>query len=231
MQIIAHRGASADALEHTWEAYDLALADGAKGLEIDVRLMADDRLAAIHDATLWRTAHDPRAVASVTRADVKALPKAVRPLRLSKILERYEGRCRFLLDLKDPSPVMEKRLTRLLRDFGMEDAVVVQSLDEVSLRRLARRGLSVAPLHDRRPGPRALDRARNLGASGVTLRHQHVTAELLAAAAQRGLAVRAWTVNEPAEAVRLAALGVDGLITDRPGAIRVALAAPVAAAA
>ena len=167
MQIIAHRGASADAPEHTWEAYDLALEEGAGVLEIDVRMLADGPLAAIHDATLWRTAQDRRAVAAITRADVKALPKAVRPLRLSKILERYEGRCRFLLDLKDPEPAMERRLTRLLRDFGLGDAVVVQSLDERSLRRLARRDLRVAPLHERRPGRRALDRARSLGAVGV----------------------------------------------------------------
>ncbi len=231
MEIIAHRGASADAPEHTWGAYDLALADGAHTLEIDIRLSADERLTAIHDATLWRTARDPRAVSVLTRDDIKALPRAVRPLRLSKILERYEGRCRFLLDLKEPTPVMERRLFRLLRDFGLGDAVVVQSLDEASLRRLARRGLAVAPLHERRPGDRALDRARDLGASGVGVRARHVTAELVTAAANRGLAVRAWTVNDPADAVALARLGVDGLITDAPGVVRLALAEPATAAA
>lgn len=230
MEIIAHRGASAHAPEHTWLAYDLAVADGADTLEIDVRLSADHRLTAIHDATLWRTARDPRPIAELTRADVKALPKAVRPLRLSRILERYEHRCRFLLDLKEPTPPMERRLFALVRDLGLEHRVVVQSLEEGSLRRLARRGLAVAPLDERRPGDRALDRARNLGAAGITVRHEHVTAALIDGAAARGLAVRAWTVNEAAQAVRLAALGVDGLITDDPGAIRAAVVPPALAA-
>ena len=230
MEIIAHRGASAAAPEHTWHAYDLALADGADTLEIDIRLTADGRLTAIHDATLWRTARDPRAVADVTRADIKRLPKAVRPLRLSRILERYERRCRFLLDLKEPTPVMQRRLFGLVRDLGLEHAVVVQSLDGGSLRRLARRGLAVAPLHERQPGERALDRARDVGAAGVTVRHQHVSPELIAGAGRRGLAVRAWTVNEPREAARLAALGVDGLITDDPGTIRAGLVVPAVAA-
>ncbi len=225
MEIIAHRGASAAAPEHTWLAYERALADGADTLEIDVRLSADHRLTAIHDASLWRTARDPRAVADLTRVDIKALPKAVRPLRLSRILERYARRCRFLIDLKEPTRIMERRLFGLVRDLGLERAVVIQSLDEASLRRLARRGLAVAPLHERRPGDRTLNRARNLGAAGITVRHQHVGPELIAAARRLDLAVRAWTVNAPADAHRLVALGVDGLITDRPGEIRAAAAA------
>jgi glycerophosphoryl diester phosphodiesterase len=47
---------------------------------------------------------------------------------------------------------------------------------------------------------------------------------LLAAARQRGLKVQVWTVNEEAEMERLIDLGVDGIITDRPGALKAVLA-------
>jgi glycerophosphoryl diester phosphodiesterase len=43
-----------------------------------------------------------------------------------------------------------------------------------------------------------------------------VTPAVVAAAQARGVAVQVWTVNERAEMDRLFAMGVDGLITDRP---------------
>jgi glycerophosphoryl diester phosphodiesterase len=45
----------------------------------------------------------------------------------------------------------------------------------------------------------------------------------LRALARAGLVVNVWTVNDPREARDLAALGVDGIITDVPGEIRAAL--------
>lgn len=43
-----------------------------------------------------------------------------------------------------------------------------------------------------------------------------VTPHFVDAAHSRGVAVEAWTINDAAEMTRLLALGVDGLITDRP---------------
>jgi hypothetical protein len=49
---------------------------------------------------------------------------------------------------------------------------------------------------------------------GVTLRHQLVTEETMAALKERNLIVLAWTVNDLANVNRLVALGVDGVSTD-----------------
>ena len=57
--VIAHRGASAYAPEHTFAAYDLALAQGADYIEQDLQLTADGVLVALHDDTLDRTAQGP----------------------------------------------------------------------------------------------------------------------------------------------------------------------------
>lgn len=230
MDIIAHRGASADAPEHTWASYDLALAQGADALEIDVRMLADGRLVALHDATLWRTAGDPRVAASVTLDELRRIPKPQRPLRLAPILRRYAGRAWFLLDLKEPTRAMERRIATLVTRLQLEDAVVVQSFDGRSVRRMAGR-LAVSPLHQRRPTARALDRAAAMGAKAVAVCGRHVDPALVGAANARGLALRAWTVNDEADAQRLAALGVGGLITDRPAAIRAAAVASASLAA
>lgn len=57
--IVAHRGASGHAPEHTFAAYDLALAQGAEYIEQDVLPTADGVLVVIHDDTLDRTARGP----------------------------------------------------------------------------------------------------------------------------------------------------------------------------
>jgi glycerophosphoryl diester phosphodiesterase len=54
---------------------------------------------------------------------------------------------------------------------------------------------------------------------------RNVTAELVAEAHDLRLKVVPWTVNEPEELARLAALGVDGLITDYPDRAKLVLAA------
>jgi glycerophosphoryl diester phosphodiesterase len=239
VEIVAHRGASADAPEHTLLAYDLALTQGADVLELDLRSTADGELVVLHDATLARTAGDPRRVADLGAADLARLPSAARPLGLDEILARYQGRTRFLLELKDPTPAMEGRLVQAVAEAGAGGDVVVQSFEVEALRRIRSLDprLPVAPLFYRTPfapwRERWLDGLAALGAVAVGVHRRQVDAGLVAAAHRRGLVVRSWTVNDAAEAARHVALGVDGLITDRPGAVRAAVrvAVPALAAA
>ncbi|MCW3010365.1 MAG: hypothetical protein JWO90_769 [Solirubrobacterales bacterium] len=218
-EVIAHRGASADAPENTWAAFDLALAQGADALELDLRATADGHAVVLHDPTLLRTHGDPRAIAEVRLADAPAgLPT------LPAVLERYAGRTRLLLELKVPLP--------LACVTGLP-GVVVQSFDRPALRRAVRAdpALRVAPLFAVRPTPRQLDRAAR-HAEGVGIPHALVDAQLVAAAHHRGLRVRAWTANAAADLARLSTLGVDGLITDLPTlALAATAAAPLSAAA
>ena len=53
--VIAHRGASSERAEHTLGAYQLAVDQGADGLECDVRLTADGHLVCVHDRRIDRT--------------------------------------------------------------------------------------------------------------------------------------------------------------------------------
>ncbi len=73
MEIIAHRGASADAPENTLAAIQLAWQQGADAAEIDVQLTADGQLVAIHDDTMLRTSGADWAVKDRTLAELKTL--------------------------------------------------------------------------------------------------------------------------------------------------------------
>src|SRR5918993_337434 len=70
--IIGHRGSSALAPENTLAAFRRAIADGADGIEFDVRLARDGVAVVIHDATLERTGLLKRKVSQLTAADLQA---------------------------------------------------------------------------------------------------------------------------------------------------------------
>src|SRR5215210_464846 len=80
-EVVAHRGASAYAPENTFAAFDLALAQGADVLELDVRPAADGHLVLVHDPTLERIAGDPRAVAGLSRGALETLDELERRRR------------------------------------------------------------------------------------------------------------------------------------------------------
>ncbi|MCF6522111.1 glycerophosphodiester phosphodiesterase [Streptomyces sp. JJ36] len=71
--VVAHRGSSEDAPEHTLAAYRKAIEDGADALECDVRLTADGHLVCVHDRRINRTSNGRGAVSALELADLAEL--------------------------------------------------------------------------------------------------------------------------------------------------------------
>lgn len=71
--VVAHRGASAVLPEHTLAAYELALKEGADGVECDVRLTRDGHMVCVHDRRLDRTSTGVGLVSTMTLAQLRAL--------------------------------------------------------------------------------------------------------------------------------------------------------------
>src|SRR5260370_24080126 len=71
--VVAHRGASAERPEHTHAAYELALAEGADGVECDVRLTRDGHLVCVHDRRVDRTSNGTGLVSEMTLAQMRQL--------------------------------------------------------------------------------------------------------------------------------------------------------------
>lgn len=123
VDVIAHRGASWDAPEHTVAAWDLARAQGADWLEFDVQRTRDGVLVVFHDDSLDRVARGPvedcsgfldsKTWEQLQRCDVgrwfnEAHPDRAKPeylgLRipaLDDVLARYGRDARLYLELKD----------------------------------------------------------------------------------------------------------------------------------
>jgi glycerophosphoryl diester phosphodiesterase len=71
--VVAHRGASFDAAEHTLLAYVAAIESGADAVECDVRLTRDGHLVCVHDRTINRTSTGRGVVSDYDLPGLRAL--------------------------------------------------------------------------------------------------------------------------------------------------------------
>lgn len=233
--VIAHRGASADAPENTIAAFELALEQGADGIELDVHLSADGQPVVIHDFTLERTTDGAGPVGGHRVRELKRLDaggwrdrrfRGQRVQTLQEVLERFRDRARFWIELKGGSalyPGIEERVISMVEIYDVVDRVLVQSVDHAAITRLRmlNREISVGALLTQAPLDPALLRPEAV--SAICPGAHVLTAELLADIRRAGLDCYVWTVNEPAQMDRLVAWGVSGIITDRPGLLRARL--------
>jgi len=240
--LIAHRGASHDAPENTLAALDLAWRQEADGAEIDVQRTADDRLAVCHDPTLWQVARRRDAVASLTMADLARVDagnwKGRRwrgePIpELGEVLDAIPSGRQLLVEIKgaiECVPALERAVRRsrlpaaalTVIGFSREAMQVVKArLPRVRVLWVVKFTRSPA-LRRWRPAPSTpLLEARRAGLDGLDVSAQAPWSPAwMQSIRQARLQLFVWTVDRPALARRLAALGVDGLTTNRPGWLR-----------
>ncbi|MFB2928438.1 glycerophosphodiester phosphodiesterase [Aeromonas hydrophila] len=221
MQIIAHRGASGLAPENTLKAIRLALVLGAGAIEIDVQL-ADGELWVFHDRRLERctdgggvlTAQSRTYLASLDAGEGEGIPT------LWQVMEAIAGQAELHIELKGPQTADEvARLTRRAEaELGFAPTQwVVSSFHHPELARFAalRPDIRLGALTSTIPLSLAKF-AAVLGAWSLNCDVDFVDQSLVQDAHDRGLKVLVYTVDEPADQAMLAAIGVDGIFTNRP---------------
>ncbi len=235
--VVARRGSTREALENTIEAFDQAEADGADALHLDVRLTADGEVVVSADADVVL---DNRRVpiASLSVLDllrvtlVRGETNGSVPL-LRDVLVRYGHDGRFLVELKPgPAPrpgLLEFRVAALLTQLNALERSVVASAAPEPLRRTreAQPAVETAFCYDGtvyRPEGCLWPNLPN-GCRGIAPAVALVSERLFADAKVEGVIVHVSTVNDPAEAVRLARLGAASLVTDDVPAVVAALRA------
>jgi glycerophosphoryl diester phosphodiesterase len=189
-----------------------------------------------HDATLGRMTGRPGRVAELAWPELSRLRIGGRePVpRLEDVLDAWPD-IRVNLDVKAANAVVP--LVAALRRTGSVDRVCVGSFSE---QRLARVRSLVGPRLCTSLGPRAALalRVASLVGSGRAVANGVPCAQVpsragrvavldrrfVVAAHARGLQVHAWTINSRSEMLRLLALGVDGIMTDRAQLLRDLLA-------
>lgn len=232
--VIGHRGAAGLAPEHTRPSFERALAIGVDMIELDVQLTRDGHLVVVHDRELGRTATGTGAVRAHSLGELKQLDtgswfgEAFRgePLfTLAEVFDLLGGRASLNVEIKSPEPDWEataRLLAEVLREAGALTSTVVSSFEMGALEAVRARlpearigvlwqSLDVVP---------AWEWAQRLRASSFHPFFGLVSDDLVDAARAHGLRVYTWTVNEENEIRRVAAAGVDGIISDFPDRLR-----------
>lgn len=219
MLIIAHRGASSDAPENTLAAFDLALAEGADGLEFDVRLAACGTPVIIHDETLRRTHGLPERVDAM---DATALEALGVPL-LATVLWRYAGEMMLFVEAKTPEATLAAAAQmELLMVSGVQrDTLILISFDHEALATAKDLypALTIGTSYGSTPNI-AEAMALPCMQRWLPVKAECITARVVEETQKAGLSLVAWTVNTPQEAARLHMLGIEALMTDCPLAAR-----------
>jgi len=244
----AHRGGAEEAPENTMPAFEAAVALGYRYLETDTHLTADGVLVAFHDAQLDRVTDRGGRIAELPLGEVQQADAGhwftsdggrSFPFRGCGItvptLEDLLLRCptaRVNIDAKADAAVAP--LVDLVRRLDAFDRVCASSFSD---RRVAQiRALTQGRLCTSM-GQNAVAMAWLASRSGrmprfnadcvqVPVRSRGIRVvdrRFVRAAHSAGLQVHVWTVNDEAGMHELFDLGVDGVMTDKPGLLRAVL--------
>jgi glycerophosphoryl diester phosphodiesterase len=238
--VLGHRGARHAAPENTHAAFELSRQEGAAGVELDVRLLRSGEIVVLHDVTLERVTggSDRRAAEQLSLAEARAadIGRGERMPLLSDVLDWAAAHDQ-LVNVEVKSDVRRRR--DLLRGvIGLlsqhpyaQRGVLLSSFDPRFVYQLTR-ALPLVPaaflFHTKSPMARAAALVgaatfTRLGARAVHPEHTLVTEQRMQAWRSRKALVGGWTVNDETRARDLSRLGIDYLVSDRPGAILKAL--------
>lgn len=243
--LFAHRGASAEAPENTLEAFERAIVHGADVLELDVHRTLDDEVVVFHDETVDRTTNGTGRVAARTLSELRALDagwgftdrSGAHPFRerglkvplLAEVLGAFSTAA-FNVELKAADDRLLRLTLDVLKRVVPERVLLTGGQPEVMARLEAAE--TVYPLGMSRAGIRevlrrawtgrripSVYRGRALQIPPRLGRMPVATRPVIRAAQRSGLEVHVWTINDPAAARRWLRRGIDGLMSDDPGAM------------
>ena len=224
VEVIAHRGASANAPENTVAAFDLALAMGSDAIETDVRCTRDGFLVLCHDATVDRVSNGTGAVADLTLAQLQTLDfgsriapqyAGQRIVLAEHFLRLYAPRCPLVLEIKAAAAVAP--LVHAVHAAGPLTRVVFTSFDFAWLEQV--HALSPAArigYLSRTFDGDAIARVRAAGFAQICPRAATLTRPLVDTAHAAGLTVRAWAVDSQGTQEHALQMAADGMTVNWP---------------
>ncbi len=236
VEIIAHRGASHDAPENTVAAFSLGWEQEADACELDIRLTKDGRIVVIHDGTTRRTAGVNRRVSAQTLEALRTLDagswkgaqwKGARIPTLEEVFATVPDGRRLFIEIKCGPEVLPE-LERVLAASGHSARPhVIFGFDFETMRQARERFPHLPVYRILSPAKWKLGRcflsdeliakAVTANLSGLALdRRFEINGNFISRVKNAGLKLCVWTVNDAKLAKKLEAVGVDGIITNRP---------------
>ena len=223
--VTAHRGASHVAPENTLSAMAAAVEAGAEFAELDVGLTRDGEVVLMHDRTVDRTTNGTGDLGDYSLSELRALEAGSwfseefdgEPIpTLREVIRFARGRLKLNIEIKTSreEPTIAAAVVDIIRseDFGEECMVTSFSRETVEeVKRIApelRTGFIF--------GKDYPEDVFEGGWDVLSSNHEVVDSVFVARARESGKSVHVWTVDERELMLKLMALGVDGIISNRP---------------
>ncbi len=228
IQVIAHRGFSGKFPENTAIAFREALSLGVEAVEFDVHLSRDGSPIVVHDATVDRTSDGSGRVDGLTLSEIRTLDagswfgkafRGERFLTLQDLLELLAGQVRLNVHVKandhDRHEVVSQTASALEERELLQSAYLASDEDSI---RLASRIAPDLPTCNLTTQPRDtyIDRSASAGCRILQPGNAQVDEDFVSDAHRGGMEVNPFYADDEAEMRRLAAAGVDGILTNRP---------------
>lgn len=236
--LIAHRGVSSLAPENTMAAFIKCLDVGAEWFEFDVSVLADGTVAVMHDETVDRTTNGSGSLAQMTFAQLRKFDAGAwfgSQFRLERVPELVSvvellntTKLKAVLEIKPYSKDEQSRhalvsaVAASLEQLKADEKLLICSFSTDILQLCKEmipqygRALLVDSATLQADFDKVKQTALNLGCVAIHPEYKRLSAEQVRALQEAGLKVNVWTVDHRDEAEALSAMGVDGLITNRP---------------
>ncbi|WP_052489186.1 glycerophosphodiester phosphodiesterase family protein [Streptomyces sp. 150FB] len=218
--VYGHRGARVEEPENTLRSFRRALALGADGIELDVRVSADGHLVIIHDAAVDRTTDGTGEIAALTLAEIQSLD-AGSGERIPTFEEAMEV-CAGLVQIEIKAPEAVEALAERDKRIPLPEGAVITSFSRTAVESSARlmphvpRGLIT-----HHPGDEMLEQALDLKATWVCPELKpELTRELVDRCHAASVEVDAWPAGDREKLLRFVEIGADAVTTDYPGRVR-----------
>lgn len=139
--VIAHRGGANNMYpEESLLAYKQAVEKNADYIELDLRLTKDNQLILMHDETVDRTTNGTGKVSDYTLSELKQLNMSdgQKVPSLEELFAMFGKTTKYYIETRkvDGKPVMEEDLVNLIKKYGLEKQVIVQSYSQDSLKKI-----------------------------------------------------------------------------------------------
>lgn len=244
--IIAHRGASAYAPEHSLLSYELAVQMQADYIELDLHMTSDQELVSLHDGFI-ELGNKKQAIADTTFQELKniqrnsgfyrKIPVSIQtnidPLRIvstEEIFSHFKDKVNYYIEIKSPAsyPGIEEELLQQLQQYdllskedGVLPKVILQSFNADSLKKVHKEDSSIPLIQlysAKNESILTKGKLREVAkyASGIGIDEEIITKDLVERAHAAGLHIHPFTVNEEDAIRRMIELDVDGIFTDVP---------------
>lgn len=227
--VTAHRGFSAAAPENTLPAFQLAIDQGCERAELDVQMTKDGVVMVTHDTNMHRCTGRNQNIYDLTYDEVRKLDAGrwfgkkyagTKVPTLAEVLDLCKGKIELNIEIKPnaATPELETETLRIIHEKGFENNCVITSQSYETLCKVKELAPGISTGYILALG---VGSYYDLPAADFfSVESTFITSGMVQQVHLRGKTVSAWTVNREEDASDLLNLGVDDIITDKPGMVQ-----------